>query len=192
MTFLPTEVSLVNFYLFDKNYISRYFNLILSRSDSFIIFRKNLLIYKFFKNKFLYKDFLSMQKTYLNYFNLLMLKYFNFNLFIFSFIIGLGYKRKINKDNTYLYIYLGDRHWSILPIPVDVLVFPVKKRSFIMLSNSKSVLTCFLNQLKNLKSENFYKIKGIFFVWSQRRWLNVRYIKIRFLKTKLSKKQQFM
>ena len=148
----------------------------------------------FFNKKFqtiLYSALLNLLNYEIR--NNAIYQFLKFSYYRFSFIVGLWFKKKINKRGGLFYLYLGNRHWIIIPVFPNLKIFPVKKRSVIFFSNSKTSLFKFIGVIKNLRLESSYKIMGIFTVRLFRRWLNVRYIRIKFLVTKkIKNKQSFM
>ena len=155
-----------------------------------LFFFTKIKTFFFFSSNFLWE--LSNKIIYLEKIhNFSKLMHLKFKWFKFSLFMGLGYKKKISKLNNFLYLYIGDRHWLLLPLN-NFFIFTLRRRNLIMFSKSKTLLYYFNNLLKELKKKNIFKIKGFLDVRTRRRWIVVRRLKIRGVIIKLSKKQKLI
>ena len=161
------------------------------------LFLDNFFLYPYLKNKNL---FFFDRKVFYNYFNLLInfCKFFelfflaNFKWSRFVLFSGLGFKKKLSKFNRFICLFIGDRHWLIIPYLENLIIFSFRRRNFIFFSNSKTTLYYFNNLFKSFSRTNIFKVKGYLDVRTRRRWLFVRRLKLRGLKAKLSKKQKLI
>lgn len=177
--------------LTSKNSIFLYWNLL----QKYYFFNLNKLAHLLNNKSLIYVRskfiFFLLERNYKFFFPKSLINFY-FNTYRFILFSGLGYKKKIFKSSNLIFTYIANRHWIVFKLKKHQLIFPIKRRNFIIISSTKLGFNNLYNFFSSLQKPYIYKMKGFIDTRVKQRFLFVRRIRIKGIKTKLSKKQMML